>query len=43
VLVYKRNNTNPELPQPVTVGPMIALSLDLDVANWFSELKGKLY
>lgn len=43
VLVYQRNNANPVLPQRVTVGPMLALSLDLDVATWFSDLKGKLF
>jgi len=43
VLIYKRNNANPDLPQPVTVGPMLAASLDLDVAKWFGDLKGKLY
>ena len=39
VLVYKRNSANPVLPQQVTVGPMVAASLDLDVATWFSDLK----
>jgi hypothetical protein len=43
VLIYQRNNANPDLPQQVTVGPMLALSLDLDVAKWFGDLKGKIF
>lgn len=43
VLVYKRDNANPVLPQIVTVGPMTAISLDLDVAHWLNDLKNKLY
>ncbi|HEY4108300.1 hypothetical protein, partial [Puia sp.] len=42
-LIYKRDNPNPLLPQRVTVGPMVALSLDLDLAKWFGDLKSKLY
>ena len=42
-LVYKRDAANPLLPPQVTAGPMVALSLDLDVANWFSSLKSKLF
>jgi len=43
VLVYKVDNANPVLPQKVTVGPMAALSLDLDIAKWFNDLKSKVY
>jgi len=43
VLVYERDNPNPELPAHVTVGPMLAMSLDLEVAKWFGDLKGKLF
>ncbi|HVU98667.1 MAG TPA: hypothetical protein VHE34_25770 [Puia sp.] len=42
-LVYRRDNANPLLPQRVTVGPMVALSLDLDLAKWFQDAKAKLF
>jgi len=38
VLVYERDNPNPELPARPTVGPMLALSLDLEVSKWFGDL-----
>jgi hypothetical protein len=43
VLVYNRDNPNPDLPQQVAVGPLLALSLDLDLAKWFGDLKSKLF
>lgn len=43
ILIYKRNSANPVLPQQVTVGPMLAASLDLDVANWFTDLKNLIF
>ena len=42
-LIYKRDARDPLLPAQVTIGPMVALSLDMDVAHWFSDLKSKLY
>jgi hypothetical protein len=43
VLIYRRDNSNPDLAQPVTVGPLVSISLDLEVAKWFGDLKGKLF
>jgi hypothetical protein len=43
ILLYTADNPNPVLPVRYVVAPSLSLSLDLDVASWFSNSTGSVF